>query len=190
MAEWGHGKYGPTGGELIRDAFDAYARSRLIRSDPNSRRGVSARLNYLTSHRGGVEALQAQGLAARPRTLRGWLAGLVVPRRSSREAIDRAYRELRIRNVARELRRRLADGRRITVEPLPADAVPHTKQTRQGQFDDREVFVDGGTWARFVDAWEDDDDRYMDDIWMDDVCGDLGSPPEAYYEVAHVGFTI
>lgn len=190
MPEWGHGQYGPSGGELIGDAFDAYASSRFFRSDPNSRRGFAARLNYLLGRRGGADALARQGMSPRPRQVRQWLAGLVSPRRSTRAAVDRAYRELRLHNVARDLRRKLASGRRITVEPLPPDAVSHRSATRQGQFDDREVWVSGALWAQFVDAWEEGDQEGMEDLWMDDVCSDLGSPPEGYYEVAHVGFTI
>lgn len=189
MPEWGHGKYGPTGGELIAAAFDQYAEGKFFRSDPMSPRGFRARLRYLQEHRGGMDLLQQHGVKARPRSVRAWLAGAVAPRRSTREAVDAAYRQLRRHNIARALRRRLADGRRITVEALPPDAVPVHQQTRQQQFDDREAYVSGATWARFVDAWEYQDWGGMDDLWMD-VCDDLGSPPEGYYEVSHVGFTI
>lgn len=187
--EWGQGKYGDTGGEKIAAAFDAWAADRFFRSDPMSARGFKARLRYLAEHRGGMERLARQGMTPRPRQLRQWFAGTVTPRRSTRAAVDRAYRQLRLRNVARALRVKLAGGRRITVEPLDPSAVPANRQVRQAQFDDRETWVSGAKWARFVDAWEVDDMDHMDALWMD-VCDDLGSPPEAYWEVAHVGFTI
>lgn len=189
MPTWGHGKYGKSGGTLIGEAFDRWAADRFIRSDPDSRRGYVARLRYLTTHRGGMDALAGQGMKSRPRQIRQWMAGAVVPRRSTRAAVDAAYRELRGRNVAGALRRKLADGRRITVEPLPPSAVPADHRHRQAQLSDRETTVDGRMWSRFVGAWEAGDDMRMDDLWIE-VCQDLGSPPEVYFEVRHVGFTI
>jgi hypothetical protein len=170
--------------------FDDYKRAGDIRSDPLSDRGFEARLRYLLEHRGGGEAIHAAGLHPRPARVVDWLTGDISPRAQTRRQIDQAYQALRRRNVARSLKARLAGGRRVTVDPLPASAVPPEKQVRQGQFDEREVSVSGSTFDRLVDAWEDDDQDDMDDIWVDDVAGDMGSPPEAYYEVAYVGFSI
>lgn len=190
MPRWGRGKYGTTGGEQVGGAFDAYARAGDIRSDPQSERGFEARLRYVLEHRGGGEALHAAGVKADQARVVGWLTGDITPRRATRAAVDQAYRGMRRRNVARALKAQLKGGRRATVSPLPSSAVPPDRQVRQGQFEDREVSISGETFARMVDAWEDDDDDYLDDLWMDDVAGDMSSPPEAYWEVSHVGFSI
>lgn len=192
MTEWGRGKYGESGGRHIARAFDAYAADRFFKSDPDSARGFEARLRYLLQHRGGGEAMHREGL--RPTTGRvvDWLTGDVRPNRATRERIDRAYRHLRRENIARGLKHRLArDGRgtRVTVEPLAPSKVPPEQRRRQAQFEDREVTIRPREWSRYVDAWADGDDDALDDAWMD-TAGDLGSPPEAYYEVGHVGFSI
>lgn len=192
MPSWGHGKYGESGGRKIAAAFDGWAAEKFFRSDPDSARGFEARLNYLLQHRGGAEAMHAQGL--RPTTGRvvDWLTGDVRPNRATRARVDQAYREVRKRNVARQLKAQLArDGRgtRVTVEPLAPSAVPADQRRRQAQFEDREITIRARDWNAFVDDWVDDDYDAMDDDWMD-VAGDMGSPPEAYFEVSHVGFAI
>lgn len=189
MPSWGHGKYGESGGRKIGEAFDRFAADSYFRSSPDSERGFEARLRYLLQHGGGAEAMHAQGL--RPTTGRvvDWLTGDVRPTRQTRARMDAAYRQVRRRNVARALKQKLSTGRRVTVEPLPASRVPADQRRRQAQFSDREVTIRPSGWNGLVDAWEDDDLEGLDDEWMD-IAGDMGSPPEAYYEVGHVGFTI
>lgn len=190
MPRWGRGKYGRSGGQAIGEKFDQFADAGRIRSDPMSARGFEARLRYLLERRGGGEALAAQGVRPRQQQVVDWLTGDVTPRRSTREAVDRAYLGLRRRNVARSLRGRLSEGRRVTVQPLPDTAVPQHQKVRQGQFQDREVTIRPATFDRMVDAWEDGDQDELDDLWVEDVASDMGSPPEAYYEVQYVGFSI
>lgn len=189
MPSWGHHEYGPTGGELIGEAFDRWAEGRFFASSPDSKRGFQARVTYLLQHRGGVEAMAARGITPKGSRVVEWLTGDVRPQRKTRAGIDAAYREVRRHNLARTLRTTLADGRLVSVEPLDPSQVPADRRTRQAQFEDREFRIGGRDWTRFVDAWEDDDANRLDQVWMD-VAADLGSPPEAYWEVSHVGFAI
>lgn len=193
MTSWGRGKYGQSGGQAVAARLDAMVPDGLYyRSSPHSDRGFEARLRYVLEHRGGGEALHAHGVRPDVGRVVGWLTGDIKPRRSTREGVDAAYREMRRENVARSLKGRLAGGgrgTRVTVEPLPPAQVPLNKATRQNQFETREVTVRPDTWRKLVDAWEEEDYDTMDDVWIDDVASDMGSPPEAYYEVAHVGFS-
>lgn len=193
MPSWGRGKYGESGGRHIAAAFDRYAAGAFFKSDPDSARGFEARLNYLLKHEGGGEAMASAGLRPKTGQVVDWLTGDVRPNKGTRERVDKAYRSLRGKNIARGLKHKLArDGRgtRVTVEPLPPGKVPPEQRRRQAQFQDRETTIRPRDWNRFVDAWADGDDDALDDAWMDDVAGDLGSPPEAYFEVSHVGFAI
>lgn len=194
MTKWGHGKYGTSGGRAVAARLDALAGDGglYFRSSPDSERGFQARLRYVLEHRGGGEALNRAGLKPDVDRVVGWLLADTKPTRRSREGVDAAYRELRRQNVARSLRGRLTRPIRVTVEPLPASALPTDRQTRQQQFvdeGDREVTIRPSTWHQFIDAWEDEDYDTMDDVWMDDVAGDMDSPPEGWFEVQHVGFS-
>ncbi|MER7757803.1 transcriptional regulator [Kitasatospora sp. NPDC097643] len=157
----------------------------------DSKRGMAARLKYLTERKGGADAMQRAGLSPSRETMRRWLKGTQQPGPANRHKIESAYRDLRSKNVARTMKARLSkDGRgtRVSVTPLPASAVPTNKQTRQGQFEDREMTIRPGDWNRAVDLWANDDMSGLEEWWMD-IAGDLGSPPEAYFEVAHIGFS-
>lgn len=191
MTSWGRGKYGATGGQLVAAQFDRMTGDGFFKSSPDSERGFEARLTYVLKHGGGGEALHAAGVKADKSRVTDWLTGDIKPSRKTRAGVDAAYRQLRRQNLARKLKGRLSrkgTGTRITVEPLPASEVPADRQVRQGMFDDREINVRAPEWNALVDAWADGDDDALDDAWMD-VADDLGSPPEAYYEVSHVGFS-
>lgn len=193
MAEFGHGKYGATGGQLIGARFDAYAAEHMFKSTPDSARGFRARLRYLDNLKSGSAALADRGIGkGGRRQINAWLSGSVRPRASTKAAVDQAYREVRRANIARVMGERLRRGGRgtvISVQPLPASALPPSHQRRQAQLEDREVRVRPQMWDRMISAWLRGDAAALDDAWMD-VCEDISSPPELYYEVAHVGFGI
>jgi hypothetical protein len=192
VPSWGHGKYGTSGGRLIAERFDELTAGRFFASPAESPRGFEARLRYLLGTDSGARALADAGVGKRgQRQFVDWLTGDVTPTPATMRSVDTAYRRTRRQNVARDLKRRLArDGRgtRITVEVLPPSVFPPDQHTRRSQVEDRETNVRPTMWNRLVDAWAAENFDVMDDAWMD-ICDDLGSPPEEYFEVAHIGFS-
>lgn len=190
MNKWGRGKYGTTGGQAVAARFEDLSGG-FIKSSPDSARGFKARLNYLMKHEGGGEALLAAGVKPRPKKIVDWLTGDVKPGAKSRRGVDEAYRALRRRNMARALRAKFRHSRRVTVQPLPYGKLPAQKQKRGQQFEqqpDKSFTVSPGQWDDLIDQWEEGDQEGLDESWMDVVDADAGSPPEAFYEVAYVGF--
>jgi hypothetical protein len=192
VPSWGHGKYATSGGRLIAARFDELTAGAFFASPAESPRGFEARLRYLLGTDSGARALAAAGIGKGGKAqFVDWLTGDVVPTRATMRHVDTAYRGTRRRNVAADLKRRLArDGRgtKITVEVLPPDRFPPEQRNRRRQVEDRETTVRPSMWNRLVDAWAQGDFDEMDDAWMD-ICDDLGSPPEEYFEVAHIGFS-
>lgn len=193
MPEWYPGKYGTPGGHLIAARFDAYLQSRLIASPVDTFRGLRARLEYLLGSDAGAQALAARGVGkGGEQQFVHWMSGGVTPTREHQRQIDAAYREVRTANVARAMRARLHNGgrgTRITVEPVPPSAVPPSHRRRQAQLEDRRIDVRPATWDRLIDAWQVGDLDAMQAEW-EDICDDLSSPPDLYFEVSHVGFGI
>lgn len=193
MAEWGRGegKHGTPGGRLIAARFDQLVAGSFIASAPDTQRGFRARLEYLLRTESGARAMADADIGRNVRQVTDWLTGDVKPTRATMEKVDAAYRKARTENVARDLKRRLANGgrgTRITVEPLSPRDVPKDHRRRQAQLEDREINIRPPRWAQFVDAWAEDDSEAMDTLWMD-TCDDISSPPELYFEVAHIGFS-
>lgn len=205
MAEWGHGQYGMPGGHALAAEFDRMVADRYLKSSPDSEIGIRARLEYLLNREGGATALAAAGIPGKRgeagvRQLVDWLSGAVHPRRATREKIDRAYREVRGRYVARWLKGQLRDARggrgaRVSVEPLPGTALParsgdgRSHRRRQNQFGDKEFGIPPSRWADLVRAWDVGDLGGMDAMWVD-LCDDiLGSEGVGYYEVTHIGIS-
>ncbi|MER5599380.1 hypothetical protein [Streptomyces sp. NPDC002265] len=103
-----------------------------------ARRGLLARLHYLTRSDRARAAAREAGLTATPRTIRAWLAGTRSPSHANLAAIEQAYRAVRRENVARYLLARLSrDGRGTWVEFHPLN---QSKVTRP-QLDSR------GSWS-------------------------------------------
>ncbi|MEU5163826.1 transcriptional regulator [Streptomyces sp. NPDC020875] len=177
------GAHGIKGGDAVADQLDKLAGG--IATPVTSRRGWTARLNYLTKTEHARQAAKAAGLTVTDRTLKAWLEGKQKPSRASLEKIDRAYRAVRRQNVARHLLKRLnRDGRgtRIEIHPLNQSQVA---QRHQRVLSHREMNV--RRWDKIVGAWAAGDHRGLEDAW-DDVIADLGSDWGGYEYVTNVGF--
>ncbi|MFI6979217.1 transcriptional regulator [Embleya sp. NPDC050154] len=183
------GKYGMRGmraSALAAERLDELADG--VSSPVDTERGLAARLRYLTASRAGYEAMETAGIAVTPRTLAAWLAEDQTPNRANLRRIDAAYRDLRRRNVARSLTRRLNNGGRGTrVELHPHDQSgvrePHR---RAGVAGHRSVNV--RRWDAIVRAWAAGDERMLDELWTDEVLADLGSDWGGFEFASGVGF--
>ena len=180
------GKYGARGikgHEAVARRLDALAG--FIATPITSRRGLLARLHYLTRTPHARAAARAAGLTVTDRTLKAWLDGRRSPSRKNLERIESAYRTVRRHNVARYLLARLnAEGRgtRVEIHPLNQSQVSRPRQR----------FVEFRTlnirhWDRIVEAWAAGDDQALDDAWIDQIV-DLGSEWGQYEYVTNVGF--
>ncbi|WP_316784571.1 transcriptional regulator [Streptomyces sasae] len=180
------GKYGARGikgHEAVARQLDALAG--YIATPITARRGLLARLHYLTRTDHARTAAREAGLTATPRTIRAWLAGTRSPSRASLVSIEQAYRTVRRENVARYLLARLnRDGRGTRVEFHPLNQSQVTRP-RQRPVEFRTLNV--RRWDRIVAAWVAADDQELDDAWIDQVA-DLGSQWGQYEYVTNIGF--
>ncbi|MFJ8744674.1 transcriptional regulator [Embleya sp. NPDC127516] len=173
------GKYGMRGtraSALAAECLDEFADG--VASPVDTERGLAARLRYLTASNAGYTAMDAAGIAVTPRTLASWLAEDQTPNRAN----------LRRRNVARSLIRRLNNGGRGTRAELhPHDQSGVRDQHRRaGVAGHRSVNV--RRWDAIVRAWAAGDDRALDEEWTDEVLADLGSDWGGYEYATGVGF--
>ncbi|MFB6908030.1 transcriptional regulator [Streptomyces bacillaris] len=199
MAQWrwrrfGHyGAQGTPGGEALGIAMERMVSG--ISSPVDSDRGLAARLRYLTASDAGYEAMDRAGVHVRPRQLMAWLAEEVKPRKDNLARLDAAYWDLRRRNVAADLKRRLHNGgrgTRVEINPVNESRVDRKHQRGDGlrrRLSTRDVNVrDLVLWDRAVDAWMDDDLGELDDVWQQ-ICQDhLGTDWEAYAYVDSIGW--
>ncbi|WP_328491305.1 transcriptional regulator [Streptomyces sp. NBC_00414] len=180
------GKYGARGlkgHEAVARQLDALAG--YIATPITARRGLLARLHYLTRTDHARHAARAAGLTVTDRTLRAWQAGTRTPSRRNLAAIERAYRTVRRENVARYLTARLnreGRGTRVEIHPLNQSQVDRPR-LRAVEFRTMNV----RRWDRIVAAWAADDNQELDDAWVDQVV-DLGSQWGQYEYVTNVGF--
>ncbi|MFD5572737.1 transcriptional regulator [Streptomyces cadmiisoli] len=181
------GKYGARGvkgHEAVKRQLDTLAG--FIATPITARRGLLARLHYLTRTDHARAAAQAAGLTVTDRTLRAWLDGTRSPSRRNLERIEQAYRSVRRQNVARYLLARLnREGRGTRVEFHPVNQ-SQVDRPRQRPVSYRTLNV--RYWDRIVEAWAADDDQALDDAWVGDVVVDLGSEWGQYEYVTNVGF--
>ncbi|WP_369227987.1 transcriptional regulator [Streptomyces sp. R39] len=181
------GKYGARGikgHEAVARQLDALAG--FIATPITARRGLLARLHYLTRSDHARAAARAAGLTATDRTIRAWLAGTREPSRQNLERIEQAYHTVRRENVARYLLARLnRDGRgtRVEFHPLNQSQVsrPHQRAVEFRTLNVRR-------WDRIVAAWAAGDDDALDNAWVDDAAVDLGSQWGQYEYVTNIGF--
>ncbi|WP_394426903.1 transcriptional regulator [Streptomyces sp. SGAir0957] len=158
----------------------------FIATPVTQRRGMLARLHYLTRSERATAAARAAGLTVTDRTLRRWAEGKATPSAKSLAQLDAAYRRVRRRNVARHLLQRLnrgGRGTRVEFHPLNQSQVSRPQQ-RDVSFRTLNV----RHWDRMVEAWAADDDEAMDTAWFDDITADLGSEYGAYEYVMNIGF--
>ncbi|MGW2286958.1 transcriptional regulator [Streptomyces phaeochromogenes] len=180
------GKYGARGikgFEAVARQLDALAG--YIATPVTARRGLQARLHYLTRSDHARQAARTAGLTVTDRTLRAWQAGTRTPSRRNLAAIEQAYRTVRRENVARYLTARLnreGRGTRVEIHPINQSAVDRPRQ-RAVEFRTMNV----RRWDRIVAAWAAADDQELDDAWVDQAV-DLGSQWGQYEYVTNIGF--
>ncbi|MGW2938930.1 transcriptional regulator [Streptomyces sp. NPDC001156] len=178
-----YGARGIKGSEAVARQLDALAGG--VASPVTSRRGLLARLHYLTRSDHARAAAREAGLTVTGRTLKAWLEGRRAPSRSNLERIETAYRAVRRQNVARYLLGRLnreGRGTRVELHPVNQSQVSRPRQR----------FVEFRTlnirhWDAIVRAWSDNDLQALDDAWTDQIV-DLGSQWGQYEYVTNVGF--
>ncbi|MET7477494.1 helix-turn-helix transcriptional regulator [Streptomyces sp. NPDC005648] len=178
------GARGLKGHEAAARQLDALAN--FVSTPVTQRRGLLARLHYLTRTEHAREAAREAGLSVTARTLNAWLNGERNPSKKNLRAIETAYRAVRRHNVARYLTARLnreGRGTRVEFHPLNQSQVPRPHQ-RALSFRTLNV----RHWDRIVEAWARDDDDALDDAWVNDVAVDLGSEWGQYEYVTNVGF--
>lgn len=177
------GAQGIKGADAVARRLDALAGG--IATPVTARRGLMARLNYLTRSPRSRQAARAAGLTVTDRTIKAWLDGRRSPSKANLERIDTAYRAVRRQNVARHLTARLhrgGRGTRVEIHPLNQSQVPRPHQ-RFLEFRTLNV----RRWDRIVEAWAQRDDQALDAAW-DDTIIDLGSQWGQYEYVTNIGF--
>lgn len=177
------GAQGVKGHEAVARQLDALAD--FIASPVTTRRGLMARLHYLTRTPHARAAAREAGLTVTDRTLRAWLAGARNPTPHNLVRIDTAYRTVRRHNIARYLLARLnrrGRGTRVEIHPLDQSGVrpPHQRFVEFRTLNVRR-------WEAIVDAWAACDDQALDDAWTDQII-DLGSQWGQYEYVTNIGF--
>ncbi|MER5950308.1 transcriptional regulator [Streptomyces sp. NPDC001904] len=178
------GAQGVKGYEAAARQLDALVE--FIATPVTQRRGMLARLHYLTRSERAKTAARAAGLNVTDRTLKRWAEGKAAPSKKSLAQLEAAYLQVRRHNVARHLLQRLnKDGRgtRVEFHPLNQSQVnrPHVRAVSFRTLNVR-------NWERMVEAWAADDDEAMDAAWFDDITADLGSDYGAYEYVMNIGF--
>ncbi|NGO81840.1 transcriptional regulator [Streptomyces sp. YC504] len=178
------GARGARGSELVARKLDDLAG--YIASPVTARRGLMARLHYLTRTDHARSAARAAGLTVTDRTLKAWLEGKRRPTARNLDKIDAAYRTVRRHNVARHLLGRLnraGRGTRVEIHPLNQSGVDRPQQ-RVVPFRDMNV----RRWDAIVAAWAAGDAQSLDTAWTDHVLPDLGSQWGAYEYCTAIGF--
>jgi hypothetical protein len=179
-----YGARGIKGYEAVARQLDALAG--FIATPVTTRRGLLARLRYLTRSDPSLQAARAAGLTVTDRTLRAWLRGERNPSKRNLERIETAYRAVRRQNVSRYLLARLnreGRGTRVEFHPLNQSQV---LRPRQRVISYRTLNV--RRWDRIVAAWAADDIQALDDAWISDAVVDLGSEWGQYEYVTNIGF--
>ncbi|MET8809052.1 transcriptional regulator [Streptomyces sp. NPDC004546] len=179
-----YGASGVKGHEAVARQLDALAN--FIATPVSQRRGLLARLHYLTRTDRSRRAAREVGLTVSDRTIKAWLEGRRSPSKKNLQAIEVAYRSVRRHNVARYLLARLnrqGRGTRVEFHPLNQSQVP---RPRQRALSFRTLNV--RHWDRIVEAWANDDDEALDEAWVSDAVVDLGSEWGQYEYVTTIGF--
>jgi hypothetical protein len=181
------GKYGARGlkgHEAVARRLDALAG--FVVTPVTARRGLLARLHYLTRTDHARDAAREAGLVVTDRTLKAWLDGRRNPSVQNLQKVESAYLTVRRHNVARYLTTRLnrqGRGTRVEFHPLNQSQVD---RPRQRVVEYRTLNV--RHWDRIVDAWAAEDERALDDAWVSDAVIDLGSQWGQYEYVTNIGF--
>jgi hypothetical protein len=178
-----YGARGIKGHQAVARQLDALAG--YIATPVTARRGLMARLHYLTRSDHARQRAREAGLTVTDRTLRAWLEGRRSPSKANLRRIEESYRTVRRENVARYLLARLnraGRGTRVEIHPLNQSQVAGP---RQRVVEYRTLNV--RHWDRIVAAWAAGDERELDDAWVDQIV-DLGSQWGQYEYVTNIGF--
>ncbi|MDX6362282.1 transcriptional regulator [Streptomyces sp. NPDC058274] len=182
--DFGHyGARGIKGSEAVARQLDRLAG--YVATPVTARRGLSARLHYLTRTDHARQAAREAGLTVTDRTFKAWLDGKRRPSKKNLERIETAYRAVRRHNVARYLSGRLnaaGRGTRVEIHPVNQSQVP---RPRQRVVEYRALNV--RHWDALVNAWAVADAQALDDAWVEQIV-DLGSQWGQYEYVTNVGF--
>lgn len=185
-----YGAQGTRSAQLAGEVLDRLALEGGIRSPVTTRRGLYARLNYLTNSAAGYQAMREAGITVTRGTLRRWLRHRQTPTPDNLARIDAAYRGYRRRNVARHLLARLnaRGGTRVEIQPLDQSAVadPRRRIIETDAAGFRRLRI--RRWDGIVDAWVAGDDEALADAW-EGWLTDLGSQWGQYEYVTSVGFS-
>ncbi|MFJ2789056.1 MULTISPECIES: transcriptional regulator [unclassified Streptomyces] len=182
------GKYGALGSkghEFVARKLDEFAG--FVATPVGQRRGLMARLNYLTRTDHARAAAREAGLTVTDRTIKAWKDGRRNPSARNLERLEAAYKAVRRQNVARYLTGRLnrtGRGTRVEFHPLIQSQVtrPHQRAVEYRHLNVRK-------WDRIVSTWAAGDHAAMEDVWTDEVVQDLGSQWGAYEYVSNIGFS-
>ncbi|GAA1929617.1 hypothetical protein GCM10009716_41600 [Streptomyces sodiiphilus] len=182
-----HGKYAL--GRALEDALERMIIEGGIKSPVTTRRGLKARMNYLTTTSGGAQAMAEAGITATRPTIRAWTKGTQRPRPENAEAIDTAYWNLRAANILanpgafKQHLNRGGQGTKVEIYPINQDVVLPTRRRenlRVRRFQVRYV------WDAAVDALAAGDVTELEHIW-DEIIAELDSDWGAYTYVSHIG---
>ncbi|MEU8548887.1 transcriptional regulator [Streptomyces roseoverticillatus] len=178
------GARGIKGSDAVARKLDELAGG--IATPVTAKRGLIARLHYLTKTGKSRKAAQDAGLTVTDRTLKAWLEGRRRPSKANLERIDAAYWAVRRQNVARHLLKRLnreGRGTRVEIHPLNQSQVarPHQRVIEYRTMNVRR-------WEKIVGSWAAGDYQGLDDAWTADVLPDLGSQWGQYEYVTNIGF--
>lgn len=184
---WGvwrkYGADGWHGADALADGIERMVTG--ITSGPDTKRGIAARLRYLTASKAGREAMEQAGISKR--AIAAWTAGKRSPSPKNRAALDRAYWGLRRQRVVPHLKRRLGNngrGTRVEIDPVDQRGVA---PERRRALPVRHLTLRPHVWDAAVDAWIADDRAAMEDVWEGAVV-DIGSDYDAYTFVSSVGW--
>ncbi|MFB7618589.1 hypothetical protein [Kitasatospora sp. NPDC056181] len=182
-----HGKIGL--GRALEDALERMIVEGGIKSPVTSRRGLLARMRYLTATKGGPAAMADAGITATPATIKAWTKGKQQPRPANLELIDTAYWNLRAHNVLSNpgaLKQHLNNagkGTKVEIHPINQDPVIPTRRRDNLRLRTLQVRY---VWDEAVDAMVAGDEAKLEEIW-DDIIADLDSDWGAYTYVRHIG---
>jgi len=162
-----------------------------ITSPVTTRRGLTARLRYMTRSAHARSLMISEGLNPSPTTLTKWLEGTQEPKPANLALIDQTYRRMRRHNVARYLLQRLnaRGGTRVEIHPAD-DTFVHDRHRRRDKgmrkFTIRRWDKIVAAWAD--GAWEKGNEERLHDIWCQVLSDELGSDWGAYEYCKAIGF--
>ncbi|MFE9424114.1 hypothetical protein ACFYNO_14245 [Kitasatospora sp. NPDC006697] len=176
-------------GRALEDALERMIIDGGIKSPVTTRRGLTARMKYLTNTQGGAQAMADAGITAVPKTISAWTKGTQNPLPANLEAIDTAYWNLRAANILNNpgaFKQHLNNngkGTRVEIHPINQDVVDEPRRRDNLRIRTLQVHY---VWDDAVDAMAAGDIGKLDEIW-DDIIADLDSDYGAYTYVRHIG---